>query len=81
MYRVINFCDLETKTESRLVTNLPAQRDALQIYATLIAYLILQLVEIPPEWGNKLLDKLRYLQAFMCQEISYVHWMEKIMKC
>ena len=24
-YRVINFCDLETKTEFRLVTNLPAE--------------------------------------------------------
>lgn len=123
LYRVINFCDLETKREYRLVTNLPAQGQvevtdaeiaeiyrqrwgiellwkflkmhlkldelitknpngiALQIYATLIAYLILQLVEIPQLWGNKLLDKLRYLQAFMCQEISYVHWMEKIVKC
>jgi putative transposase len=123
LYRVINFCDLETKREDRLVTNLPAQGQvevtdaeiaeiyrqrwgiellwkflkmhlkldelipknpngiALQIYATLIAYLILQLVEIPQLWGNKLLDKLRYLQAFMCQEISYVHWMEKIVKC
>jgi putative transposase len=38
---------------------------ALQIYATLIAYLILPLVEIPQAWGNKLLDKLRYLPAFM----------------
>ncbi|MBD2306482.1 IS4 family transposase [Chroococcidiopsis sp. FACHB-1243] len=123
LYRAINFCDLETKREYRLVTNLPAQGEAevndaevaeiyrqrwgiellwkflkmhlkldelitknpngiaIQIYATLIAYLILQLVEIPQAWGNKLLDKLRYLQAFMCQEISYVHWMEKLMKC
>jgi uncharacterized protein YqgQ len=36
---------------------------AIQLYATLIAYLILQLIEIPQIWGNKLLDKLRYLQA------------------
>jgi hypothetical protein len=28
-----------------------------------------------------MLDKFRYLQAFMCQQISYVHWMEDIMKC
>jgi putative transposase len=27
-YRVIIFCDLETKTEFRLVTNLPADGDA-----------------------------------------------------
>ena len=45
----------------------------IQIYSTLIAYLILQLVEIPQEFGNKLLDKLCYLQASMCQEISYIH--------
>lgn len=51
---------------------------AIQIYATLIAYLILQLVEIPKEWGDKLLDKLRYLQACMCKEISYIHWMKRI---
>jgi putative transposase len=122
-YRVVNFCDLETHKEYRLVTNLPTQGEqgisneevgeiyrcrwgiellwkflkmhlkldelitknvngiALQIYATLIAYLILKLVEIPSEWGYKLLDKLRYLQSCMCQEISYIHWMEKILKC
>ena len=51
----------------------------IQIYATLVAYLILQLVEIPQVWGDKLLDKLRYLQACMCQEISYVHWIESIL--
>ncbi len=54
---------------------------AIQIYATLIAYLILQVIEIPRQWGQKLLDKLRYLQACMCQEISYVHWMTKLTKC
>jgi len=53
---------------------------SIQIYLTLIAYLILQLVQIPKEWGNKLLDKLRYLQACMCQEISYIHWLERIMQ-
>lgn len=122
-YRVINFCDLDTKTEFRLVTNLPADGIAavtdneireiyrlrwgvellwkflkmhlkldrlitknvngisIQIYATLIAYLILELVSVPKRWGEKMLDKFRYLQACMCQQISYVHWMEDIMKC
>ncbi|MFM7364397.1 MAG: hypothetical protein ACKO11_07840, partial [Cuspidothrix sp.] len=46
---------------------------AIQIYASLIAYLILQLVSVPKEWGEKMLDKFRYLQACMCQQISYVH--------
>ena len=49
----------------------------IQIYSCLIAYLILQLIEIPQEFGKTILDKLRYLQAYMCQEISYVHWFRK----
>ena len=49
----------------------------IQIYSCLIAYLILQLIEIPQELGKTILDKLRYLQAYMCQEISYVHWFRK----
>lgn len=46
---------------------------SLQIYSCLIAYIILQLVDISPEIGNKTLDKLRYLQAFMNENISYIH--------
>lgn len=42
----------------------------IQIYSCLIAYVLLKLVEIPKEFGAKLLDKLRYLQAFMCENIS-----------
>ena len=51
---------------------------SIQIYSTLIAYLIIKLVEIPEEWGVSLLDKLRFLQACMCREISYIHWFRKI---
>ena len=122
-YRVISFCDLETKTEFRLVTNLPESGDAavsddeikdiyrcrwgvellwkflkmhlkldklitknvngitIQIYISLIAYLILQLLSIPEQWGHTLLDKFRYLQSCMCQKISYVHWLEEIILC
>ena len=50
----------------------------LQISSCLIAYLILQLIEIPKEFGETILDKLRYLQAYMCQEISSVHWVRKL---
>lgn len=53
----------------------------IQIYASLIVYPILKLVEIPKEFGEKLIDKLRYLQACMSQEISFVHWMNKVMEC
>lgn len=52
----------------------------IQIYSCLIAYLLLRLVEIPKEYGVKLLDRLRYLQAFMCENISYVHWFERLVK-
>lgn len=114
--RVVTFCDIETQTEYRLATNLPATGEfgvdnqevgeiyrqrwgiellwkflkmhlklarlitknvngiTIQIYACLIAYLLLQLLEIPKDLGNKLLDKFRYLQAFMRREISNVHW-------
>lgn len=50
----------------------------IQIYTCLIAYVLLELVEIPKEFGCKMLDKLRYLQAFMSENISYVHWFRKI---
>lgn len=118
--RVVAFCDLEEKTEFRLVTNLPTEgtRGAsneeltdfyrlrwqiellwkflkmhlkldklitknpngieIQIYTCLIAYLLLNLVTIPKEFGGKLLDKLHYLQAFMCEKISYVHWFREL---
>lgn len=46
----------------------------LQIYSCLIVYILLQLVEIPSEIGKKALEKLRYLQAFMNEKISYIHW-------
>ncbi len=51
----------------------------IQIYSCLIVYVLLRLVEIPEEFGCKILDKLRYLQAFMCEKISYVHWFRKMM--
>lgn len=50
----------------------------IQIYASLIAYLLLQLIEIPPEFGQKNLEKLRYLWAFMKEEKSFVHWFGRL---
>ena len=118
--RIINYCDLEERTEFRLATNLPDTGEfavsnkeigefyrnrwqiellwkflkmhlkldrlitknkngiEIQIYCCLIAYVILQLVETPKEFGEKILDKLRYLQAFMCEYISYVNWFKKM---
>ncbi|BAT54061.1 Transposase, IS4 [Nostoc sp. NIES-3756] len=53
----------------------------IQIYVSLIAYLILQKLSIPEQWGHTLLDKFRYLQSCICQKISYVHWFEDMMLC
>jgi putative transposase len=53
----------------------------IQIYVTLIAYLISQLLFIPTRWEHTLLDKFRYLQSCMCQRISYAHWFEEMMLC
>ena len=50
----------------------------IQIYSCLIVYMILQLIEIPQEIGVKTLDKLRYLQAFMNEKISYIHWFRRL---
>jgi len=46
----------------------------LQIYMILIGYMILQLMEIPVFYGNKLLDKLRYVQLELRQRCSIIHW-------
>jgi putative transposase len=52
----------------------------LQLYACLCAYLILQILEIPEMWGSNLLEKLRYIQAQMTQEYTFVHWIERILE-
>ena len=46
----------------------------MQIYMVLIAYLILELIEIPVFYGQRLLDKLRYLQLELSRRCSIVHW-------
>ncbi len=46
----------------------------LQIYIALIGYLILELMEIPLFYGNKLLDKFRYLQLELSRRCSIIHW-------
>lgn len=53
----------------------------IQIYTSLLAYVLLQLVVITKEFSGKLLDKLRYLQAFMSENISYVHWFRRLVVC
>lgn len=45
-----------------------------QIDIVLIAYLTLELVEIPEYFGKKLLDKLQYLQLALSRCCSIVHW-------
>jgi putative transposase len=50
----------------------------LQVYASLIAYLFLQLLEVASFVGRKTLDKLRCLLSFMKSEKSFVHWFDKL---
>ena len=50
----------------------------IQIYSCLIAYIILQIIDIAEEIGNTILDKLRYLQSFMNENISYIHWFRRM---
>lgn len=110
-YRVVWFCDLESRREFRLATNVEQMTNeevgevyrhrwqiellwkflkmhlkldklitknvngvTIQIYMVLIAYLILQLIEIPAFYGHQLLDKLRYLQLELSRRCSIVHW-------
>lgn len=46
----------------------------LQILMVLIAYLILQLMEISQFYGKTLLDKFRYLQIELSRRCSIIHW-------
>jgi putative transposase len=46
----------------------------MQIYMVLIAYVILELMEIPAFYGHRLLDKFRYLQLELSRRCSIVHW-------
>lgn len=110
-YRVVWLCDVESRREFRLATNVDHMSNAdiaevyrhrwqievlwkflkmhlkleqlitksvngvtIQISMVLIAYLILQLIEIPAFYGHQLLDKLRYLQLKLSQHCSIVHW-------
>jgi putative transposase len=70
------FLKMQLKLDHLITKNEKGIR--IQIYSCIIAYLILQLIDIAEDLGKSLLDKLRYLQSFMCQHISYVHWVRKI---
>jgi hypothetical protein len=50
----------------------------LQIYASLIVYMLLLLIEIPREFGTRPLEKLRYLLAFMKEQRSFVNWFGRL---
>lgn len=50
----------------------------IQIYSCLMGYIILQLTEIPEEIGHSILDKLRYLQSFMNEKVSYINWFRRM---
>lgn len=53
----------------------------IQIYSCLMIYMVLQLVDIPQKIGERTLDKLRYLQSFMNENISDIHWFRRLSFC
>nr|WP_233271151.1 hypothetical protein [Microcystis aeruginosa] len=70
------FLKIQLKLDNLITKNEKGIR--IQIYSYIIAYLILQLIDIAEYFEKSLLDKLRYLQSFMvlcfmCQHISYVY--------
>jgi len=65
------FLKMHLKLDNLITKNEDGIR--IQIYSCIIAYLILQLIDIEEGFGKSLLDKLLYLQSFMCQHTSYVH--------
>lgn len=110
-YWIVWFCDLESRTEFRLATNVHQMTNEevsetyrkrwqievlwkflkmhlklgklitksvngvkIQMYMVLIAYLILELMEIPAFYGHQLLDKFRYLQLELSRRCSIIHW-------
>lgn len=50
----------------------------IKIYSCLIGYITIQLTETPQEIGCKALDKLRYLQSFMSEKVSYINWFRRM---
>ncbi len=46
----------------------------IQIYMILITYLILELVELPEIWGEKLIDELRDVQLELSRRCLVVDW-------
>lgn len=66
------FLKMHLKLDKLITKNVNGVR--MQIYMVLIAYLILQLIEIPAVYGHQLLDKFRYLQLELSRRCSIIHW-------
>jgi putative transposase len=65
------FLKMHLKLDQLITKNVNGVR--MQIYMALIAYVLLQLIEIPAFCGNQLLDKFRYLQLELSRRCSLVH--------
>ncbi|MFE1743913.1 transposase, partial [Coleofasciculus sp. H7-2] len=66
------FLKMHLKLDRLITKNVNGVR--MQIYMVLIAYVILELMEIPAFYGHRLLDKFRYLQLELSRRCSIVHW-------
>ncbi len=72
------FLKMHLKLDKLITKSLNGIR--IQIYVCLIAYLILKLLRVAPEFDDNLLFKLRYIQAFMNENISGVRWFDKLIE-
>ena len=66
------FLKMHLKPDHLITKNLNGLK--LQIYTVLIAYLILQPIETPAFYGNKLLEKFCYIQIFLHRHCSIILW-------
>ncbi len=66
-----NVLKMDLKIDHLITKNLNGVK--LQIYIVLIAYLILQLIEILKFYGDKLLDRFHYIQVFLHRHCSTIH--------
>ena len=66
------FLKMHLKLDKLITKNIDGV--TMQIYMVLIAYVILELMEIPAFYGHRLLDKFRYLQLELSRRCSIVHW-------
>ncbi len=66
------FLKQELKLDKLITKNINGIR--IQIYVVLIVYLLLQLMPGDSKWGDKLIDKLKFVRAGMSKSCTFASW-------